>query len=260
MALHQGYTEEKSKIIAELHENVDAAAAALKSTTVEAASKLKRFTDLNNKYTQNETNKVSAQKGHHLYEVLLHTVSHTEANSKHAVIQSQKIYEKVTEQLKLAYDSALITVDAAHITMELTKMITKTKVTHKLLSDLLTADVKNAETDAQAAVTDTIAALSTSITAAQSAISSNEFMKETQASLGKLVEKLKTDNLQSGLKGKLDRYIEEIKERGLKMEHSSKQAETDYNRANEKLANANAYLTLSQAAYNAALVAVNLGS
>ena len=60
MALHQGYTEEKSKIIAELHENVDAAAAALKSTTVEAASKLKRFTDLNNKYTQNETNKVSA--------------------------------------------------------------------------------------------------------------------------------------------------------------------------------------------------------
>lgn len=254
----ENYTEYKSKMISKLHRNVELATIELNAAKVNASINQKIFDTASSTLNQNKVNQDNAHNGYILYETLLTKLRHAETKSKNNINQSQTIVDNMTNMLKKAYQSAEDTIHAAQITIELTRLITKTKVTHKLLSDLLIADVKNADAAADTAVADTLTALTATITACQAALSLKEYTDETDKSLIVLVTLLKTG--ETGLKEKLDRYIKELGSRKTEMEKVYNKAKKESTSANEHLTDATDHLALSQTAYDAVLTAVNLGS
>jgi len=260
MAPKPGFTEEKSTIILRLQHQVEEATDEQANAQLKVTNSTKALSDSNGRFVQNESNKEAAHKSYQLAESLAEALITAEGHSKKALAQAEKILTGVTKQLEDAYKSALITIDAAQQTMELTRLISKTKVTNKLLSDLLIVDVKNAEADATSAVTDTIAAVSAAILAAQSAILAKQFMSDANDQTINILNQLK--NLKNGkaLKDRLESYYQSIKSDPLEIESNYKSTEKEVKAASKKLAEAQAHLDLIVKASNAAVAAVSSGS
>lgn len=252
------YTEDKSKLIADLHRNVEVAGTNFKAVQEKVSRSERKFNDTEKSRTLNDTNKSNADKGNLLHDNLLYSITHIESLSKKNVLQSTEISDKMTKMLILAYESAEETISAAQITLELTKMITKTKVTHKLLSDLLIADVKNAELGADEAVTNSLLALNASVEAVRSSISLKEYSQESNQLLSTLIQTINKSG--SGLKIKLDSYITDLHARSKDIKEKNSVAKKEFKLATLELTEASSAFDLSNIAYNAALAAVNLGS
>lgn len=260
MAPKPGFTEEKSSIISRLQRQVDDATEEQTNAQLKVTNSTKALSDSNGRYLQNESNKDAAHKSYQLAESLAEALTTAEGHSKKALAQAEKILTSVTKQLEDAYKSALITIDAAQQTMELTRLISKTKVTNKLLSDLLIVDVKNAEADATSAVTDTIAAVSAAILAAQSAILAHQFISDTNDQTVAILNDLKNLKNDKALKDRLESYYQSIKSDPLGIESNYKSAEQELKAASKKMADAQAHLDMTVKASNAAVAAVTSGS
>jgi len=260
MAPKPGFTEEKSTVISSLQHRVVEATEEQVHTQLKVTSLTQTLADANGKYTQNESNKTAALQSHQLAETLVEAVTSAEKFGKKALTQSGLILEKVTKQLDDAYKSALTTIDAAQQTMELTHLIAKTKVTHKLLSDLLTVDIKNAETDAANAVTDTIAAVSAAILAAQSAILANQFLSDTNDQTVVLLNQLKNAKNGKALKDKLESYYQTIRSDAADTEKIYNERQKELKSASEKLVEVQARLDMTVKACNATVAAVSSGA
>lgn len=252
------YTEKKSQVIAELHRNVEVTNTIFKIVQDTVSRSQRKFDDTQKIRTLNDTNRNNADKGNLLHENLLHSITHIETISKKNVLQSAVICDKMTNMLILAYESAEETISAAQITLELTKLITKTKVTHKLLSDLLIADVRNAEMGANEAVTNSLLALNAAVEAVRSSMSLKEYSQESNELLTKLITTINKSG--SGLKIKLETYMAELHDRSKDYKEQNSEAKKELNSANRELTDASSKYDLSTISYNAALAAVNLGS
>lgn len=255
MAHKHGFTEEKSTIISKLQAQVEQAQDELRSAQIAKTSTANTLTDATIRYTQNESNKTAAKTSFHLSEKLSESAGDAERLSKSATHQAEKILKMVHEQLEDAHRSALVTIDAAHQTLELTRLISKTKVTHKLLSDLLVVDVKNAEADAHSAVTDAVDAVSASITAAQSAILAHEFLQHTNGQTSRLLELITAAH--HGLKDKLHDYYQAAEKSETTTNAGHKEAQKQVKKADEKLGQATTHYNLIVSAHNAAVAAVS---
>lgn len=254
----KNYTEIKSKMLSKLHSDVEEATHALTKAATDSANRQKVFDAASSRLAKNKGDHMSAHIGRTIYENLVVKLQHAEIKSKHSQKQAEVILRDMTEMLKSAYDSAENTVHAAQITIELTRMITRTKVTHKLLSDLLIADVKNADAAAGEAVIDTLAALDATVIACKGAISLKKYTEGTNSSLEELVKLLKTG--ETALKFKLDLYFDTLKSRKAILEAQYNKDKRKLSDVNEELTDMTDHLALSQTAYNAVTAAVNSGS